>query len=327
LATVTLATAADVIRRANIDQLPQYEDVGPISDAAGFFAYRPYPPGSELSKVVTGDGRHAVRCLIKFYVDPPTEGSFASRVVLQTRLSRRWKPGRIWSSTGDEDAHDSNDPDAPTPESATIFQKAHRPLDINFRDEYTYNHQEDVFIGEQGSIVTPEQMLEDVYTKHCRTLAWWFRVRWKVDSAIKFVIRHAVWRGQDVAMWLLLKFYDVEPEDRKLKSPFHRYKPSEFRRVTEKPEGRSHFFGFQTSQKSLFTNLAVVAAACALVFWIGPHGGFIRAIYNNDALTTAALVFGFLFADLLGPWLLIRVICLLSQVRGAALFLGRKVRV
>jgi len=110
-------------------------------------------------------------------------------------------------------------------------------------------------------------------------------------------------------------------------SPFHKYKPGDFRRITDKPGERSHFFGFQSSQKSFFTNFLVVVAVCPILYWKVPREGLARAIYNNTALSTGALIFAFLLAETLGPWLLIRVICALSRFRDAVLFFIRKVRV
>src|SRR5207245_6879198 len=106
-----------------------------------------------------------------------------------------------------------------------------------------------------------------------------------------------------------------------LLNPLHRYRPADFRRATDKPGERSNFFGFQSSQKSFLTNLAAVVAICLLAYWQGPREGLLRAIYDNTALTTAALVFAFLVADTLGPWLLIRTICVLSRFRDAVLFI------
>jgi hypothetical protein len=114
---------------------------------------------------------------------------------------------------------------------------------------------------------------------------------------------------------------------KRVRSVFYKYKPADFHRTTEDPRERSHFFGFQTSQKSFFSNLIVVAAACVLLYWKGPRGGFVHAVYNNTALSTAALVFGFLVADRLGPLLLIWTIIALSRLRPAAGFFTRKVSV
>jgi len=90
---------------------------------------------------------------------------------------------------------------------------------------------------------------------------------------------------------------------------------------------RSHFFGFQSSKKSFLTNMLVVVAVGLALYWKGPRNGLFLAIYNNAALTTAAMVFVFLLADTVGPWLLIRMICVLSRWRDAVLFFMRKVKV
>jgi hypothetical protein len=111
------------------------------------------------------------------------------------------------------------------------------------------------------------------------------------------------------------------------KSFFNEYNRSDFRRVTDKVGERSHFFGFQSSQKNLFTNLAVAVAGCLIFYWKAPHDGLLRAIYNDTALTTAALDFGFLVADKMGPGVLIMAICGLSRLRDFVLFFVRKVNV
>jgi len=194
-------------------------------------------------------------------------------------------------------------------------------------DSFIYDHREDIFIAEDGTVLTPVQILDDLYLKHCRTLDLRFRIRWNVGSAARWFIRHAVWSTQDVAMWTLLNLYDVELTIKEgIRNPFRKYKPTDFRRATESDE-RSHFFGFQSSKKSLFTNLIVVSIASAVAYWKLPHSGLLRAIYNNTALSTAALVFAFLLADTIVPSLLIGTICGLSKFRDAVMFMFRKVHV
>ncbi len=324
-----LTTPDDVIRRAGVEQLPDYEDIAPMADCAGFYAYRRYPADSKLARIVTEDGRPAVRCYLRFVVLQPSQGSTVSHIDVQAWFERRWRSGRVFSS-GPDPYDPADSPDAPSPQSIATLTRARKPIDLDRHDvgEFLYDHREDTFLDEDGNVVTPAQILEDAYSKHCRTLRLGFRIRWTVGSMIRWVIRQAVWRGQDAAMWALLNLYDVElAEKGKWPDPFRRYKPSDFRRTTEKPEERSHFFGFQSSRRSLFTNVSVVAAACGLLYWKAPHDGLLRAVYRNPALTTAALVFGFLLADTLGPMLLIRMICALSHLRDAVLFFVRKVRV
>ncbi len=328
----TLTTPEAIIHRAGVRTLPEYEDLSSITDGAGFYTFRRYPANSELAKVVTNDGRPAVRCYLAFIVDEPARGSHISRVQLKAWLARRWVRGRIFTTGRDPYAPQSGDPDAPSQQSALLLAGTRKPIDLDSTDArgYIYDGREDAFLGEDGKVVTPAQILEEMYTKHCRTLGLWFRIRWNLGSAARWAIREAVWKGQDLATWALFKFYDVELVDDKKDmrfSFFYKYKPSDFRRVTDKPGERSHFFGFQSSQKSFFTNLTVVIVVGLFAYWKAPRAGLLRVIYDNTALTTAALVCAFLAADTLGPWLLIRTICLLSRVRDVVFVFIRKVNV
>jgi len=330
---MALATPEAVIQRAGIMGHPEYEDVLPMTDSAGFYTFRRYPVwyGSR-SGPHQKDGRPAIRCYMAFIVDAPTKGSHASPVTLRVRLARRWVQG--WVVTTGEDPYKPapGDPNAPTQESTLLLARSQKPIDLDSSDAkgYIYDNVEDTFLDDEGRVVTPLQIFEDLYTRHCKTLGLWFRIRWNIGSAARRMIRESVWKSQDLSMWALFNFYDVElVEDKKDMRWFffYKYKPSDFRRITDKPNEQSHFFGFQSSQKSFFTNLTVVVLVFLLLYWLAPRVGLLRVIYNNTALSTATLVFAFLLADTVGPWLLIRIICGLSRVRDTVLFFFRKVRV
>jgi hypothetical protein len=320
-------TADSLIHGSGILKHPEYEDVKPITDAPGFYAFRRYPADTELAQVVTKDGRAAIRCYVAVIIQAPASPSPISAVSVRAWLAPRWRDERRLNPGRDPFDAPPGHPDAPRPDSVPILAKARLPIALDDTDAtYIYDHRENVFLGEDGRQLSPIQILDEMYWMHCRTLGLWFRIRWAMGSAVRHVVRRVVWSGQDVAMWALLNFYDVELTVKKERlGPLHKFKRSDFRRVTDKP-GQSNFFGFQSSQKSFLTNLVVVVAACLLLYWKAPREGLLRAVYDNTALTTAALVFGFLVADTVGPWLLIQMICALSRLRDAVLFFVRKVK-
>jgi hypothetical protein len=323
-----LQTPEAVIQRTGVDRLPAYEDLGPMTDCPGFFAFRRFPPGNPLAQVTTRDGRPAVRCLVQFAVIPPKGTSVISPVEVSISFSRRWQAsGRIWS-TRDLNAYDPPDDNAPSPAVGAIFARAPKPIsDIGFPHDFTYDNREDVFRNDRGDVVAPEQILERLCARYFRTCSLGFRIRWQASSALRWLLHKGVWQGQNAAMWALVSFYDIELTDEDLRWPFHQYNPQEFRRATANAEDRSQFFGFQSSRKSFVTNLVVVTLACVAAYWILPHTGLLRAVYNSTALTTAALGFAFVIADLLGPKLLIWSICLLSRLRRITTPFTRKVPV
>ena len=316
--------------RAGVAARPEYEEVSPILDAPGFYAFRRYPAGTELASILTSDGRPAVRCYLAFIVMPPRAGSKVSQVILKAWFARRWLTGQ---PMGRPDTATFGHPDAPSPASTIVLAKTTKPLDLDSEDDmpgFIYDNAEDVFLDDDGTVLQPHQMLEEMYAKHCRTIGRQFRIRWNIGSAARWTLRQSVWKGQDIAMGMLLTLYDVELVEQKKKrlpNPLREYRLSDFRRVTDQQGERSHFFGFQTSKKSLLTNLIVVVVACLALYYGLPHWELLRAVYNNTALTTAALVFAFLLADTIGPWTLIRIVCSLSRMRDRVLFFIRKVKV
>ncbi len=324
-----MKTSEDVIRQTGILNLPGYIEPGPMADCAGFFVQRLYPRDSTLARVVARNGEPVVSCLIQFVVNPPATPGGTSAVSLHAAMydrSRQVVPVRPRLGEG----FDDNDPRAPTPDSVALFRQSRHPLALDFPTEYVYDSAENVFRDSNGQPVTPQQILDHVYECHCRTYRRIFAWRWRVGTALRHAVRELVWRTQDGCLWLLLNLYDielVEQRDRTLRDPFHKYRAADFRRITEAAQGYSNFFGFQSSRKSFFTNLVVLAAIYAVFYWKGPRSSFVRTIYNNTALTTAALIFAFLVADQAGPWLLIRSICLMSRLRPMVLFVVRKVPV
>jgi hypothetical protein len=123
-----LTTPDQVIHRAAIEARPEYEDIGPMTDGPGFYAFRRYPTASNLAGIVTVDGRPAVRCYLSFAIAPPAEGSHISRVDVRAWMARRWRPSMVISSSGDPYAPPEGHPDGPTAISAAILARAHKPI-------------------------------------------------------------------------------------------------------------------------------------------------------------------------------------------------------
>lgn len=209
------------------------------------------------------------------------------------------------------------------------FKATRHPLPVDFIDDYTYDSAEDVFRDRDGQRMAVNQMLHRVYVSHCRTYGRAFSWRWRAGTLLRRVPQVLIWRGQDLCLWLLLQLYDIElvgERDLRLRSPFHKYGRADFRRAADAP-GRSHFFGFEVTPKSLFANLGILAITFLIGYWWAPRTALLRTIYNNTALSTAALVLAFLIVDKAAPLLLVAAICGLSRLRPSVMFIMRKVRV
>lgn len=199
-------------------------------------------------------------------------------------------------------------------------------MQVDLIGDFIYDAAADRFLDADGHEVTPESMLDRAYRAHCRTLRARFVWRWNAASFIRWVGRQSVGGGQDLCMWLLLNWYDVQLALQQEKvTRFHRFRFADFKAVSDVHGKGDTFFGFHVARKNLVTNVFVLAVVCVVIYRYAPRGGLLTAIYGNDVLTTGALIVGFLAADILGPLLLKAIIVVLSRFREAVMFFTIKV--
>jgi hypothetical protein len=317
-----LLTSEAVIARTGIAVLPDYTHLIPITDAPGFAVRRSYPPGSDLRHILNNAGQELVQSIIQFVVPRPTTQTGVSRVILRAWVFPRWKDTHLFHGP---DELPPNDPLAPTPDSLQRWRLARQPSKVDSAGEFLFDAAEDRFTDTNGHIVTTQTMLEYIYNEHLRTLQAWTVWRWNSRALAQWIAFKSVWRLQDLLLYGLVRLYDIEVAavEQARMSPFHEYRDADFVRSREAIAHSSSFFGFLSSQKNFVTNLLILIVACAAAYRWAPRGGFLTAIYRNDALTTAALLVGFFLADFVGPKLLIYAICGLSRLRPMVMFFGR----
>ena len=317
-----LDTPEAVMNRVGVAALPIYSVLEPMLDCAGFAVRRPLPTNTAIGKVRSQDGKPTVTCVVQFIVDPPRSETGISRVLLHVFPFDRWHRRHIppWLPQ-----YDFADPECPSESSVADYQQAPRPLDLSFATDFIYDTGEDQFYDDKGARVTGEQILDFVYEYHCRTLRSRFRLKYRLQQGLASTARGLAWHGQTSIMWVLREAYDVTPVGDDLRrSPFHEFSFRELTRATD--EGTSHFFGFRSSRRSLLPNMLMLTLACLAGYYLVPRLGFLRAVYANTALTTAALLLICMATDLLMPIMLRATVCVLSRLRRKTMFLFSKVK-
>ncbi len=307
-------TPQNVIQAFGVAAFPEYFDITPYIDSAGFSVKRPYPAASPPALVVTGNGAPYNTCIIGIAVEAPQTPNGLSRVYgaadLYERCQERHRSSR----------HNFTDPDCPTEATFYRFKSAPRPQAVQLTAEFFYDCADGRFYGPQGQL-TGQQILDLLYNAHRATLGRRARVKAWCSRRWRNTVRRLVWGGQDVCLWLLQHGYDIEPREDNgspFAAPFRVYKWSDF--VRRSDEKGTHFFGFQSSKRSLFSNLIVLVFIVAIVYWLLPHAGILRAVYRNTPLSTAFLVFAFLMVDQLVPRLLQGIVWGLCRLRLKDLF-------
>ncbi len=268
-----LNTAEGVIQATGVRDFPDYFDVIPYREGAGFTVKRYYLPNTKPTRVVTAGGQPAVCVLLHFSVEEARAAAGVRAVGVYVRLLCPYGQGRI-------EPFNFGDPGCPTPESFALLRGMQAPLQLEFNDEFVYDVGEERFYGQDGP-VTPRQILDYAFEFHCRTLRWAFRIRWAVRSAVQRALRRTVWSLHGVFLGILEKGYGI-----KLRVPPHRW-PTLFPKYTFADFERtgtsetSHFFGFQSSKGALLANLVVMAGGFFIAYWSLPRSGIIRVELNR----------------------------------------------
>ena len=315
-----LKTPKAVIQAAGVNQLPDhYYDVVPQENAAAFAIFRRYPPGTPAAAVVTRNGNPALTCMLKLIVEHQSETKGISRVRLSASVHN---PSRLQRPVPDYE-----DPNCPTQESLDVFKKSYRPVDVEIEDSYFYDEFEDKFFGPQGA-ATGQEMLDFAFDYHLRTLRWRFRLKWQTVEALRYAAYKLVSGSQETCLLLLEHGYRIKRTDKTyygLKSPFHEFSFKDFEETLE--PSSADFYGLKVPPRRLFSNLCVLMGILYLAFLLGSRSDFLRAIYRNQVLTTAFLLFFYVLADQAIPFVLKSLVWGLSRLRFRTLFILSKLKV
>lgn len=309
-----LRTSQDVINVSGVAALPEYGEIVAFRDPVliGFSTKRDYPADSEIARVITARGRPDLCCLIHFTVPRLSVSGGVRRTRFRVMTFSRWIGSHPDRLPGE---YDYADPDCPTAESVHLLSQLPKLTTLTDADvpvSFFYDTADGYFYNQDGVRVTGKYILDYLFVSHSRTRSGWVRLKDRASAAGIRSIRRAFRRSQNVAVWLLEHGYDIRPtcHDRRWYFVYtHLF--SDFERVCA--ESNSHFFGFQSSKRSLRSNTFLLVLICLLAYLFLPRGGFFGAIYHSVPLTMVALVLVFLLLDLVVPALLKAVVCLAAR--------------
>jgi len=128
-------------------------------DCAGFAVRHSYSTNTAVGRVRSQDGAPTVTCVIQFIVVPPKSGAKISRVIVHAFPFDRWQR---WDVPPWLPRYDFSNADCPSPDSVADYQKAPRPLDLNFVTDFIYDTAEDQVYDDSGP-VSGSQILDFAY--------------------------------------------------------------------------------------------------------------------------------------------------------------------
>lgn len=161
--------SADALKKLmGIDGLTQYENFIPFErDKYGFSIQRAYPSNIAFKPPVTKGGQPDTVALIRvLYKHPDSSGTASGQeripMIIDIGAHSRYLYGRF--------DYNFEDKDCPTEVSVRRSKATPKPINLDFTGEFFYDHKTSTFVNAKGKTIASDNILEQVFQKHCDTI-------------------------------------------------------------------------------------------------------------------------------------------------------------
>ncbi len=151
-----------------IDNLPGYENYIPFKDRkVGFSVQRQYPPDIRYKPPKRKDGTPDTVALIRVLYFHPTE------------VNEPVNPGKVPLSLSisthsryliNHFEYNFDDDNCPTRQSISLSKSTPRPIALDSKSEYFYDHHNNSFINNRSESLKGKEVLDRIFQLHCNTI-------------------------------------------------------------------------------------------------------------------------------------------------------------
>ncbi len=215
--------------------------------------------------------------------------------------------------------YDFEKENSPTKESLDESLSTPRPIDLEYTDEYFFDHERSIFFDRKNNTLTGVEILNKVYNDHCDTTHWLkgLTLRSKLSlrskgvgvvsliiSLLEYILKIAFGRTLD--------------EDDSTSSFFRGYKSSNLKKLNE---DSLNVFGYKAAKHVIIILCIVVIAGTYLRYLCGTTGGYLGYVGSSNFLSVTHGLFFLWVLDVLVPFVLFWSVNGLIWLRKHLLFL------
>lgn len=218
--------------------------------------------------------------------------------------------------------YDDIEGDSPSRDSVEASAATPKPIDLEYPDEYFFNHSRNCFIDRKGRTVTGPEILERVFKDHCRTVhfLWGVRLRVKLLAQNKFA--GLLGALTSVLVWSLKNFFGRSIEDDDSSAGiFRTYKPEALKKYDV---DSLDVLGYKASKQVVVLFCILAIAASYYRYVSGITGDYWSGVGGSEFLSLAHGLFFIWLLDIVVPWILFWIINGTIWLRTAVLFMKLK---
>lgn len=312
-----LNSATELITAFNLKNNAPYEKIVQLGDRkVGFSIQRKYPKDIRYFPPKLKGGEDDAVAIIHVVYEHPEEAikntEQGSRIPLIIRV------GKYSRYTATHFDYNFDDDNCPTKESIERSKLTPSPIDLDYDNDFFYDHKDNKFYDDKGTSISGMEVLDRVYNDHCDTvhLLKGLKLRFKLKSrSIGISIL-------DVLVNILVKtlssvFGRTLGESDSMSVYFSGYKRENLKKLST--ESLS-VFGYSTAKKVilLFCFLTVTAFTC--YFLADTKSKYLKTVFSNSFLSVTFSLLIIWVLDEFLPVLLFRFINLIIKIRSSCAF-------
>ncbi|MGR8999518.1 MAG: hypothetical protein ACU88J_10790, partial [Gammaproteobacteria bacterium] len=294
-----------------ITKNPNYSRITELTDRkVGFSIQRNYPNDILFIPLVSKNGEVDSVALIHVVYSHPSKDSPEFNSLKVPLIVRITNHSRYLSNHID---YDFEDPESPTRESIERTKSTPTPLELDYYEEYFYDHHAKTFLAKDHEPLTGEKLLDRVFDAHCSTShktkgkgirrKLWFQ-DWVVGVLAAII---------SLFKWLLIYLFGRTVDDsEKYFAYLEGYDRKSFKKLSTES---LDVFGYKASRAVIILFCVLISVLYATTYFNCYHPPYLESIFKNNflALTHSLLMLWIL--DVVIPEVLFQLINLVTKVR------------
>lgn len=313
-------SAEELITAFDVKNNPPYEKITPLNDRkAGFSIQRKYPEDIRYRPPKLKNGEDDTVALIHVVYEHPDEVKHkikGSRIPLVIRVASY---SRYRATHFDYNFDDEN---CPTKESVERSKLTPKPIDLNYENDFFYDHKDNKFYDDKGKELRGIEVLDQVFIDHCDTvhLLKGLKLRFKLRSQSLGI------SICDFAVNLFIKtltsvFGRTLDESDVISVYFSGYKRENLKKLSTES---LTVFGYSTARKVILLFCFLTASAYTCIFLTDTKSKYLRTVFSNSFLSVTFSILIIWLLDEVVPVFLFRIINVIIKVRSMLVFLRFK---
>ena len=308
--TYPIQSTEDFISKFELTGSEFYDAVRFIDSKVGFSIKRKYPASIRYKPALKSNGEPDNVVTIWLGYTHPDE---TSREIDQNHVPIRIRVGNMSLYRTYHIDYDFTDDNCPTKISLEESNATPKPIELEYNNEFFYNHQTNQFINGKGNNISGIDILNQVFKDHCNTVHLWKGLKLRLKLSAQS--RGYGFLGIVISILkVILKYFfgRTIDEDPTSSSLYYGYKKKDFKKLNE---DSLNIFGYKAAKPIILVFCLIVISISLYRYFFQISAGYISYIASNNTSTIAHGIFILWFLDSIIPPVIFRIINLIIKLR------------